>query len=144
MPTLTEGILERIGTAFAPDEGIDISGNPGAESYPFIVVDDLRFGNIRFNTKKFPDDSKPVEQEHNIQVTVAALDPEQAAEIGERAYTTLLPAKATRPRVNLDDGYEVNRLPVSGRTYSQNSVGPNLLTVFFFQFDITMYLGKII
>jgi hypothetical protein len=143
MPTVTEGILARIDSAFTEYEGIDISGNPGPEAYPFIVVDNLNFGEYRFNTKKFPDGSRPVEKEYNFQVTVAALDPIEASAIGARAYNTLLPANAQRPKINLDDGYEVNRLPVSGREYSQEGAGPSKLTVFYFQFDIRMYLGEI-
>jgi hypothetical protein len=142
MPTITEGILVRLGAAFNEEEGIDISGNPGPEIYPFIVIDNLNFGDYRFNTKKLPDGSRPVEKEYNVQVTVAALDPIEASTIGERAYNALMPVNAQRPKITLDDGYEVNRLPVSGREYSQKGVGPNLLTVFYFQVDIRMYIGE--
>lgn len=111
-------------------------GSPGANGYPFIVVDAFNWKDQTFNTKE------SFEETTTFQTTVGALDPAQADRIGLAARRALMPAKASRPKIEFDDGHETIRLPSEARKWNQAKVGPGGVTVYYYGFDTVMYVGK--
>jgi hypothetical protein len=135
--TLTDGVFARLEAALGSEVSI-VGEEPAITGYPFLRVDNFNWDAPVHNSKRVQNETR-----ERLQVTIAALDPKEAETLGLQAKEALKPVSDGGIKITLDDGYEINRLPGAGRRYSQGGVGPDGASVFYYQFDLTIFVGRL-